>query len=50
MANTISSGTMFNKMNTTSSDFKILTGIDKVYSNQLPKKEEMDLPDNKEDC
>ncbi len=48
MANTISGSSMFNKLNTTSSDFKILTGIDKVYCNQLPKKEEIDKPDNKE--
>jgi len=49
MSNTISDSSVCNKLNTTSSDFKILTGVDKVYSNQIPKKQQVDIPDNKEE-
>jgi len=37
------------RLNTTDTDFEILTGIDKFYITELPEKEELPLPERDED-
>ncbi len=48
MNNTYTGCSVFDKTNTTSTGFEILTGIDKYYITGLPKKEDLGIPDENE--